>query len=185
MIGLMAVIPASTEEYPMSIEHSIPAHRVCSTHRRGAASVLGALLALTLLTACGTSDGDPKASDASEPSSDLVGTWTGSVSKEDLQRVVPDFPREHLCDNAGRFDWTFKADGTFEIDQTPLPDCPKPEVTHVEDTWSVDGNRVRFTSEQEVYEWNVDGDELTFTHVSGRCVPCKAINTANPWKRVG
>ena len=169
----------------MSIERSIPTQRVSSARRRGTVAVLGALLSLAVLTACGTSEGDPKAPEASEPGSDLVGTWTGSVSKEDLRRVVPDFPEEHLCDNAGRFDWTFNEDGTFEIDQTQLPDCPKPEVTHIEDKWSVDGNRVTFTNEQEVYEWRVDGDELTLTHVSGECVPCMAINTANSWKRVG
>lgn len=169
----------------MSIEHSTPTQRLCSARKRGTAALLGALLSLVLLTACGTSEGDPKSPDASEPRSDLVGAWTGSVSKEDLRRVVPDFPEEHLCDNAGRFDWIFDADGTVEIDQTPLPDCPKPEVTHIEDKWSVDGNRVTFAHEKEIYEWNVNGDELTFTHVSGGCVPCKAINTANPWKRVG
>ncbi|MGH3457097.1 hypothetical protein [Aeromicrobium sp.] len=94
-------------------------------------------------------------------------------------------PAEHLCDNAGRFDWTFDSGGTFEIDQTALPGCPKPEVTHIEDQWSVDGDRVTFANEQEVYEWRVAGDELTFTHVSGGCVPCKAINTAKPWTRAG
>ena len=146
---------------------------------------LGAMLALVLLTACGASDDGSTSSSTTGQSSDLVGTWTGTVSKKDLQRVVPDFPEEGLCDNAGRFDWTFNADGTFEIDQTALPDCPKPEVTHIEDRWSVDGNRVTFANEQEVYEWSVDGDELTLTHVSGECVPCKAINTANSWKRVG
>jgi len=159
-------------------------HDVVRRRNVVAVLALGALLSLVLLTACGTSEGDPKASDASVPSSDLVGTWTSSVSKDDLRRVVPDFPKEHLCDNAGRFDWTFNADGTFEIDQTALQGCPEPEVAHIEDKWSVDGNRVTFTNEHEVYEWNVDGDELTFTHVSGGCVPCKAINTANPWKRV-
>ena len=169
----------------MSIEHSIPTQRLSSARQRGTAAALGALLSFAVLAACGTSDDDPKGPSTTGSSSDLVGTWTGSVSKEDLQRVVPDFPEEHLCDNAGRFDWTFDAEGTFEIDQTPLPECPEPEVTHIEDRWSVDGNRVTFTSEQEVYEWSVDGDELTLAHVSGGCVPCKAINTANSWKRVG
>jgi hypothetical protein len=168
----------------MSTEHSIRSQPLCSARRRGTATVLGALLSLVLLAACGTSDDGSKAPSATGSSSELVGTWTGSVTKEDLQRVVPDFPEEHLCDNAGRFDWTFNADGTFEIDQTALPDCPKPEVTHIEDKWSVDGDRVTFTNEQEVYEWSVEGDELTLTHVSGGCIPCKAINTANSWKRV-
>jgi hypothetical protein len=174
------------DEVP-STDHSFPNHRLRVVRQRSTAAVfaLGAILTFALLTACGTSGDDSKAPSPSEPSSELVGTWTGSVTKEDLVRVVPDFPKEHLCDNAGRFDWTFNADGTFEIDQTALQGCPEPEVTHIEDRWSVDGNRVTFTSEQEVYEWSVEGDELTFTHVSGRCVPCKAINTANSWKRVG
>jgi hypothetical protein len=168
----------------MSIELPISTQRFSSVRQRSTAAGLGMLLSLVLFSACGTSEDDPKAPSTSGSSSDLVGNWTVSVSKEDLRRVVPDFPEEHLCDNAGRFDWTFNEDGTFEIDQTQLPDCPKPEVTHIEDKWSVDGDRVTFTDEQEVYEWSVEGDELTLTHVSGGCVPCKAINTANSWKRV-
>src|SRR5688500_11994997 len=31
----------------------------------------------------------------------LVGTWTTTVTKEDVLRVVPDFKQEHLCDNTG------------------------------------------------------------------------------------
>lgn len=154
------------------------------TGRAAARLVIGAILPLAFLTGCSTPEGEPKAPSTSDSSSDLVGVWAGNITKEDLQRVVPDFPREHLCDNAGRYNWTFQADGTFEIDQTALPDCPEPEVTHIEDRWSVDGNQVTFTNEQEVYEWSVDGDELTFAHVSGGCIPCKAINTANPWNRV-
>ena len=146
---------------------------------------LGTILSLALLTGSGSND-DPKAApSASATSSELVGTWTSTVTKEDLVRAVPDFPKEYQCDNAGDMEWTFDEDGTFEIDQTPLPDCPKPDVTHIEDKWSVDGNQVTFINEQEVYEWSVDGDELTFTYVSGECVPCRATNTAHPWKRAG
>ena len=154
------------------------------TERTAAGLVIGAMLSLGFLTGCSASEDEPKAPSTSGSSSELVGVWAGSITKEDLQRVVPDFPREHLCDNAGNYKWRFKSDGTFEIDQTALPDCPEPEVTHIEDRWSVDGNRATFANEQEVYEWSVDGDELTFTHVSGGCIPCKAINTANPWKRL-
>ena len=119
----------------MSIEHSIPTQRFSSVRRRSTAAGLGMLLSLVLLSACGTSEDDPKAPSTSGSSSDLVGNWTGSVSKEDLRRVVPDFPEEHLCDNAGRFDWTFNADGTFEIDQTQLPDCPKPAAGRPSRSW--------------------------------------------------
>ena len=176
------------DHFEMSItERTLRDHRVRPARQRTVAAVLvlGAILSPALLTGCTTSEGEPKAASTSKASSDLVGSWASTVTKEDLLRVVPDFQREYLCDNAGRFDWTFDSDGTFEIDQAALPECPKPEVTHTEDRWSVDGNRVTFTNEQEVYEWSVAGDELTFKHVSGGCVPCEAINTANPWKRVG
>ena len=139
---------------------------------------------ILLLSGCSASDNEPSPTTSAKPGAGLVDTWVSTVAKEDLRRVVPDFPREHWCDNAGRFEWTFNADGTFVIDQTPLPDCPKPEVAHIEDRWSADGDRVTFTNEQEVYQWRVDGDQLTLKHISGGCVPCKAINTANPWTRV-
>jgi hypothetical protein len=142
-----------------------------------------ALVGAVMLAAC-SSDDPKEATTSAKPGAELVDTWETTVAKDDLRRVVPDFPREHLCDNAGRFEWTFNADGTFVIDQTQLPDCPTPEVSHIEDKWSADGDRVTFTSEQEVYQWTVDGDQLTLEHVSGGCVPCKAINTANSWTRV-
>ena len=146
--------------------------------------IAAAVLPFAMVAGCAGSEEAPSSASTAKPSVKLVDSWTSTVTKEDLRRVIPDFPREHLCDNAGRNEWTFNADGTFVIDQTPLPDCPKPEVTRIEDRWSVDGDQVTFTNEQEVYEWRVNGDQLTFKHVSGGCVPCKAINTANPWTRV-
>lgn len=122
-----------------------------------------------------------------DPRLALVGSWTTTVSKEDLVRIRPEFPTEFLCDNAGTYVWNFKADGTFTLDQTELPDCPEPAVTHVEDTWSVEGNLftiAKGTPDQEVYEWSVEDDQLVFVYVSGECPPCEAINTANPWSRV-
>jgi len=122
-----------------------------------------------------------------DPKQALVGSWTSTVTKEDLLRVVPDFPQEYLCDNAGTFVWKFNADGTFTIDQTALPDCPTPANTHIEDTWSIDGNLftiAKGTANQEIYEWIVEADTLVFVHKFGECVPCMAINTANPWNRV-
>ncbi|BCW51061.1 hypothetical protein [Arthrobacter sp. StoSoilB13] len=118
----------------------------------------------------------------------LVGTWASTVTKEDALRVVPDFKQEFLCDNTGTFSWEFKEDGKFAIDQKPLPDCPAPANAHVEDTWSTDGNRMTIAKgqpAQEIYEWAVEGKMLVLKHVSGDCVPCKAVNTANPWTRVG
>ena len=116
-----------------------------------------------------------------------VGSWTSTVTKEDLLRVVPDFKENYLCENSGTFIWRFNADGTFEVDQTALPDCATPANPHIEGTWVSDGNLVTFakgTPDEEVYEWAVEGDTLTFKYVSGGCPPCKAVNTANPWTRV-
>jgi hypothetical protein len=117
----------------------------------------------------------------------LVGSWITTVTKEDLVGVRPEFPPEHLCENAGTFEWTFNADGTFTIDQTALPDCPTPANPHIEDVWLVEGNLftiAKGTPDQDIYEWSVNGDQLVFVHVSGECPPCEAINTANPWTRV-
>ena len=122
-----------------------------------------------------------------DPKQVLVGSWTTTVTKEDLVRVRPEFPQEHLCENAGTFVWKFNADGTFTIDQTALSDCPAPANPHIEDAWSVEGNLFTIaggTPNQEVYEWSMEGNQLVFKYVSGECPPCEAINTANPWMRV-
>lgn len=156
------------------------------------ASMLAILL---LLAACGpAATPNPVATRAptepplptatSDPKMALIGSWTSTVSKEDLVRIRPEFPVEYLCDNAGTYVWEFKADGTFAIDQTPLPECPMPPVTHIESTWSVEGNLITIakgTSDQEVYEWSVEDGQLMFVYVSGECPPCEAINTANLW----
>lgn len=158
------------------------------------------VIALLTITACSSQPAatpDPTATPAPteppvptatpDPKLVLVGSWTTTVSKEDLVRVRPEFPQEFLCDNAGTFIWKFNADGTFTIDQTALSDCPTPANTHIEDSWSIDGNLFTIagaTPNQEVYEWSVEGYQLIFKYVSGECPPCEAINTANPWMRV-
>jgi hypothetical protein len=129
----------------------------------------------------------PATTAAPASAQELVGMWTTTVTKEDLLRVVPDFKPEYLCDNAGTFVWRFKADGTFTIDQNALEGCKQPASAHIESSWSSEGNLVTFakgTADQEVYEWSIASDVLTFKHRSGDCIPCKATNTANPWKRL-
>jgi len=121
------------------------------------------------------------------PKQALIGTWTSTVTKEDVLRVVPDFQQEFLCDNTGTFTWEFRVNGTFTIDQTALPGCPTLASAHVEDSWSIDGNLVTLakgTSNQETYGLAVNADTLVLTYKSGECVPCRAVNTANPWERV-
>ena len=80
-----------------------------------------------------------------------------------------------------------RADGTFSSDQAaPLGGCPKPEQTHIESTWSIQGNLITIGKggpEEMLYEWAVKDDRLTFTYRSGTCDPCRAGDTANPWKR--
>jgi hypothetical protein len=146
---------------------------------------------LILLAACGqaptaTPSTPPTNTPAPDPAQALVGSWTTTLTKEDLLRVVPDFKPEFLCDSAGTFVWQFNADGTFTIDQTALDGCPTPAQTHIESTWFNAGNLVTFakgTPDQEEYEWSMEGELLAFKHVSGACIPCRAGNTANPWKR--
>jgi hypothetical protein len=125
---------------------------------------------------------------APDPAQALVGSWTTTLTKEDLLRVVPDFKPEFLCDSAGTGVWRFNADGTFSLDQTaPLAGCPRPEQTHNESTWSTQGDLITLgkgSSEEMVYEWTVKDDMLSFTYRSGSCIPCRAGDTANPWMRV-
>ena len=133
-------------------------------------------LSIILLAACGAT---------AEPT--VVGTWTSTVTKEDVLRVMPDFHQEALCENTGTFVWQFNADGTFAVDQTAIPECPVPDNPHIEDTWSIEGNQITFakgTPFEEVYEWTVEGNTLVMKHISGECIPCQAANTANPWTQV-
>jgi hypothetical protein len=147
---------------------------------------------VALLFACGQAPTAPPSTPptntpAPDPAQALVGSWTTTLTKEDLLRVVPDFKPEFLCDSAGTGVWRFKADGTFSLDQTaPLAGCPKPEQTHNEGIWSTQGNLITLgkgSSEEMVYEWTLKDDMLTFTYRSGSCIPCRAGDTATPWKR--
>jgi len=148
---------------------------------------MAALVLPTILLASCTAGAAPSPTATPAQTQGLVGSWTTTLTKEDLLRVMPDFHQNSLCENAGTVVWKFDADGTFTVDQTPLPDCPASDNPHIEATWTSDGSLVTFgkgTPEEEVYEWEVEGDKLTFKHVSGECIPCKAINTANTWTRV-
>ena len=103
--------------------------------------------------------------------------------------MMPGFEEKYSCDNSGTFVWKFKADGTFTIDQTALPDCPldASAVPHLEDKWSAEGNVLTLakgTPDQEIYEITINGNQLTFKAKSSDCPPCIAVNTANSWKRV-
>ena len=132
----------------------------------------------------------PAASTAAEPKQVILGSWTTTVTKKDILRVMPGFEEKYLCDNSGTFVWKFNADGTFTIDQTALPDCPldASAVPHVEDKWTLEGNLLTLakgTPDQEIYQISIGGSQLTFVKAkSSDCVPCIAVNTANPWKRV-
>jgi hypothetical protein len=144
--------------------------------------IVGLIVMLLALTACG-----PAAPTAVGLKQALVGSWTTTVTKEDILRVMPGFEEHALCDNTGTFVWKFNADGTFTIDQTGLPSCPTPANTHVEDKWSADGNVLTMaggTPDQETYEVTINGDQLLFKAKQSGCIPCIAVNTANPWKRV-
>src|SRR6185369_6890350 len=119
------------------------------------------MISLTL-TACASAT--PTAVD---PTQAILGSWTTTVTKEDILRVTPGFEKQYLCDNSGTFVWKFNADGTFTIDQTALPDCPfdASAVPHVEDKWALEGNLLTLakgTPDQEIYEISIGGSQLTF-----------------------
>ena len=156
------------------------------------ASILPCLFLLAACTPAATQEptatpAPPVPTATQDPQLALVGSWTSTVTKEDILQLMPDFHQEALCDNTGTFVWQFNADGTFTVDQTALPECPTPDNAHIEDTWSIDGNLITLAKDtpfQEVYEWAVEGDSLVLKHVSGECIPCEATNTANPWTQV-
>jgi hypothetical protein len=117
----------------------------------------------------------------------LVGTWTSTITKEDLLRVELALPQEYLCGNAGTFVWNFSADGSWTIDQTSLPGCNDSSIKHVEDTWFLSGNLITFEKgelDQQTYEITIYNDQLTFVVKTSECLPCIAVFTAKPWTRV-
>ena len=161
----------------------------CGTNAPAAAPPAAPTIAPTMAaTMAATTAPSAAPTAASDHAQAIVGVWTTTITKEDLLRVVPDFKPEFLCDSAGTGVWKFNADGTFSGDQTaPLPGCPKPEQTHNEGTWSTQGDMITInpgSHDEMVYEWAVKDDMLTFTYRSGSCIPCRAGDTANPWKRV-
>jgi hypothetical protein len=145
------------------------------------------VLLVVPLAACAAAATPVAPAEAPDPKQALLGNWTSTVNKEDLLRVVPDFPTEYLCENAGTFVWKFNADGTLAIDQTALAGCSAPMNPHIEDTWHMEGNLLTLakgTPNQESYEIAIDGDQLTFKVSASECPPCIAVNTANPWTRL-
>ncbi len=168
-----------------------------STNRLFYVLMVGLLVAIMLLTACSSQAAvQPTAAPVLQPTvtvdpkQALIGSWTSTITKEDILRVTPGFEKQYLCDNSGTFVWKFNADGTFTIDQTALPDCPldASAVPHVEDKWALEGNLLTLakgTPDQEIYEISIGGGQLTFVKAkSSDCIPCIAVNTANPWKQV-
>ena len=168
-----------------------------STNRLFYLLMVGLLVAVIPLAACSPQAGLQPTATANlqptaiaDPKQALVGSWTTTVTKEDILRVVPGFEKQYLCDNSGTFVWKFNADGTFTIDQTALADCPldASAVPHVEDKWTLEGSLLTLakgTPDQEIYEISIGGGQLTFVKAkSSDCIPCMAVNTANPWKRV-
>lgn len=155
--------------------------------------MVGLIMLSLTLTACAPSTppaAPPATPTAMEPKQTILGSWTTTVTKDDILRVMPGFETQYLCDNSGTFVWKFNADGTFTIDQTALSDCPldASAVPHVEDKWTMEGNLLTLakgTPDQEIYEISIGGSQLTFVKAkSSDCIPCIAVNTANPWKRV-
>ena len=142
------------------------------------------VVSLLLLTSC-SSKATP------DPKQALIGTWTSTVTKEDILRILPDFEKKSLCDVTGTIVWKFNTNGRYIIDQTPLSDCPAIafENSHQESTWSVDGNEITLSQgdpdHQEIYEFTVNTDHLIFIKAkSSKCIRCIAVFTANPWVRV-
>jgi len=145
------------------------------------------LVCITIMTACTSKETPIPPTNTPEPIKTLDGTWTSTITKEDILRVDPNFLQEYLCDNAGTMVWKFNDDGTWSMDQTVLADCPPAAVTHVEDKWSIDGNKLTLapgTPDQELYEFSIANDQLTLKVISSNCPTCIVINTANPWTRV-
>jgi hypothetical protein len=157
-----------------------------------AATILGAALALA---ACGgqaaSTPGLSAATGtgASLAGRPLVGTWTTTVTKEDLAAggiTDPALQNE----NSGHFSWTFGADGTWTAVQQSLDGSP---ITNpvFRGTYTVDGDGLVMTTTFPTdyrdnglhYTWAIAGNAIRFDILDAPDPLLPLVVEAHPWTR--
>ncbi|HYN70201.1 MAG TPA: hypothetical protein VEX41_08325 [Candidatus Eisenbacteria bacterium] len=152
-----------------------------------AASIAMGLLA----AACSALGGGPSGSQAATPPAGFpVGSWTTSISREDLS--AGGLEGDLIDQNEGDFVLTFEADGTFQQVQTSTIGVTLREPIF-RGHYTVTGDEVRLDPEfpvhyaqegvYDVVRWQLDGDVLHLSLASHGDPIQVVVYGAHPWRR--
>jgi hypothetical protein len=165
--------------------------------QRAARSTVAAVLAVVLaclVGGCGPlAAGDPATAStggSSAAGSSLVGTWVSTVTRDDL-RAAGITADGLLDENSGRFTWTFAADGTWTQRQEAV-DGAAINAPVFEGTYELEGSTfvqrttfpAQYAGDRLVFEWRLDGDELSLDLTNPDDPILPAVMEAHPWTRV-
>jgi hypothetical protein len=149
------------------------------------------LLAAVLLMGCGSLVGGPSGSPAATPPAGFpVGSWTTSISREDL--IAGGVEGDLVDQNEGSFVLTFEPDGTFQQVQTSTIGATLREPVF-RGHYIVTGDEVRLNPEfpahyaqegvYDVVHWQLDGDVLQLSLTSHGDPIQVVVYGAHPWQR--
>ncbi len=176
------------------MEHTASTSGSTSRWRAGAMALV--VLAISV-AACGTpAASSPSATTAGGASANaipsdfpLIGTWVTSITKDELAAAGIADPRGQ-SENAGRFTWTFSADGTWTQVQESLDGSPINSPVFRGTYAVIDNELVATTQFPEQYAdsglrytWTLDGDAVTFDLLNPPDDILPLIIETNLWMR--
>lgn len=126
----------------------------------------------------------PAPSSTNTESQSLKGTYTATITKEDLTKHG--VGGHDVCENAGTFTLTFNP-GVWGIHQVGLPDCTVAAPTG-SGRWKSSGDQIEFTDNDpqgcavnSTYKWHFDTAGLVFERLTDSCAARYYILTSHPW----
>jgi len=159
--------------------------------RSRASGVAAVALAAGLVAACSSLGSGASESPAITPPPGFpVGSWTTSISREDLRAAG--LEGELVDENEGDFVLTFKPDGSWESIQTSTIGVTLREPVF-RGHYAVTGDEVRLDPEfpahyaaeglYDIVRWKLDGDFLRLTLASHGDEIVAVVYGAHPWRR--
>jgi hypothetical protein len=147
--------------------------------------LMNLLVVSFLLTACTSSPPEPTM-DATQGVQTLAGTYTMTLTEEDIQNAkLPSFETD-LVNNVGNWQFVLSADGKFsaELNGNFI----------AEGSYEVTGNKIQIgvgsvcdncscASNIGRYYWSLNGDQLVFQKIGDSCNGMVLILTTNPFTR--
>lgn len=158
---------------------------------------LGGLLLVVATAGCATGGtGSPGAATSGAtagspgPGQALHGTWTTSITKEELAAAGVADPGLQI-ENSGRFLWTFGSDGTWTAVQQSIAGAPL-NTPVFRGTYLVDGASLAMTTafpeqyrdEGLHYTWVIEGADLKLDLLDPPDPMLPVIVETHPWTRV-